>query len=369
MRSVAAVTANQVLRFVADRQGALLLLAIPLVLNLILGVSLKRVFSPDFRPERPYRVIVVDAGNPAAAAVRTGLRAAEDEGWLRVTTADDPEKARRAIGRREAVAAVIVPADFPHQPALVVAEPGAVVAATAMNVVREAVSRVVDPESRAVPVQMTTAQVASSREGPPAAATEYYAVALSVLMVYFAARHGALSYLHDRTSGVYLRVRAAGVSRPAYLLGKFGGSLAVSLAFMILMAAATRLLFDVRWGNLAGWVLLTAAACLAAAGLNTALMALIRAPEVMDGVSAALFQILAFLGGSMMPTFLFPDVLERISRWVPNRWMLNGYLALLGGGGLPDVGEEALRLAVAGLVLFTLGWLVEALATRAVGEA
>lgn len=370
MRTVLAITGNQLLRLLADRQAAFLLLAFPLVLNLILGVSLERAFSPEFRPERPYAVAVAaPEGHAAAQAVAEGLRAAEADGWLRLSTAAGAEDARRAVQEGRADAAVVLPPRFPAEPALVVAEPGTVAAGVIEEVTRGAVAAALKPPQGSVRVTVSYSAVTPSRGGARTGAMEYYAAGMSVLMVYFAARYGTLSYLRDRATGVYLRVRAGGVGRHAYLLGKFAGNVAVALVFMAVMAGATRLLFGVHWGDPAAWALLTAAAALAASGLNTALMALARTPEVMDSVSAAVFQVLGFFGGSMMPTFILPDVIARISRWVPNRWMLDGYLAVLGGAGPEAVGDAALKLAATGAILFALGWLADALSARAVGEA
>ncbi|MBE3590391.1 MAG: ABC transporter permease [Firmicutes bacterium] len=371
MRIVRTVAGNQLLRLVTDRQALFLLLAVPLALNFILGVSLQRAFSPDFKPDRPYRVALAAAQNNAAAPhFREVLRSAQEYGLITVREAVDEAQARRLVTERRTEAAVVLPPEFPARPALVIAEPGTVASAVVEQVVRTAAAAVVEPEAAAVPVRLDVVAVKPHRGATrQPGATEYYAPGMSVLMIYFAARYGTLSYLRDRATGVYLRVRASGVSRASYLLGKLAGNLVVTFLFMVAMTVATRLLFGVHWGDVRGWTLLTVAASLAAAGLNATLMALIRTPEVMDGVSAGLFQVLGFLGGSMLPLYIFPDVLARISHVVPNRWMLDGYLTLLGGGGPSDVAGDASKLAVAGFCLFALGWIIDGLHARSVGEA
>ena len=217
-------------------------------------------------------------------------------------------------------------------------------------------------------VRAVPAAPAAGAVPAPVDAMAYYAAGMTVMMIYFATREGAQGYLRDRITGVYLRVRAGGTGRAAYLAGTFAGTVAVGLVFMVVMALTTRVFFGVHWGDPAGWLVLTVGAVLAAAGVNAALLAFVRSPEVLEGVSTALAQVLGFFGGSMIPLYIFPEILHRISRWVPNRWMLDGYLDLMGGASAAAVAGGAARLALVGVVLLATGWLVDSLAARAAGE-
>ncbi|PZN09503.1 MULTISPECIES: ABC transporter permease [Thermaerobacter] len=384
LRQASAVALNQLLRFAADWRGVLILFLIPLAFNLVLGVSLRQAFAPDFRPDRPYRVAVaVPPAHPAADVLQRVLTGAEADGWITVQEVAGADAAVAAVRRRVVEVAVVMSPDFPEDPLQVVAEPGTVPASLVESLAREAAAAAtagaggaqpagpvpVDLTLRPAPLPDEPAGGEGSAGPPPVDAMAYYAAGMAVMMVYFATREGTQGYLRDRATGVYLRVRAAGTGRAAYLGGTFAGSVAVGLVFMTVMALTTRLLFGVHWGDLGGWALLTLASVLAAAGVNTLLLAFARSPEVQEGVSTALAQVLGFLGGSMMPLFIFPDILARVSQWVPNRWMLDGYLALMAGAAPAAVRDEALHLVAAGAVLLILGWFLDQLAARTAGEA
>ncbi|PZN08157.1 MAG: ABC transporter permease, partial [Bacillota bacterium] len=235
---------------------------------------------------------------------------------------------------------------------------------------REPRAPLVDPLAAQIPVdtEHVPARPAGSTTPVASRAMDYYAVAMSAMMIFFAAARGRDSLLEDRQTHVYFRVRAGGIGRGTYLLGKLTGTVLTAILFMVVMAGSTRLLFGVRWGDPAAWALLTVTASLAAAGLNVVLMALIRRPDVLDGASAAVFQVMGFFGGSMMPIYMFPDIMTRISKFLPNRWMLDGFLAVAAGSGVPAILDEAAALAATALVLFVLGWSLDAAAARAAQE-
>ncbi|HEY8394136.1 MAG TPA: ABC transporter permease [Thermaerobacter sp.] len=370
MRAILSIAANQILRLAADRGALVMLVLFPITLNLILGISLQKAFSPDFRLDRPLRVaLAVEEGPLATPLGRILAEEVPGDLWA-VENAASADAARALVRQRQAEAAVIVPAGVPAEAIIVVSEPGTVAAGLTKEVVRETLAALVDPLAAQIPVdtEYIPAQPAGATTPVASRAMDYYAVAMSALMIFFAAARGTESLLQDRQTGVYFRVRAGGTGRATYLLGKLVGTVLTSILFMVVMAVATRLLFGVRWGDLAAWAVLTVAASLAAAGVNVVLMALIRRPDVLDGVSAAVFQVMGFFGGSMMPIYIFPDVMARISRFLPNRWMLDGYLAVAGGSGVAAILDEAAALALTALVLFVLGWSLDGAAARAAQE-
>jgi len=370
MRAIMTIAANQILRLAADRGALVMLVLFPITLNLILGVSLQRAFSPDFRFDRPFRVaLAVEDGPLATPLARVLAEEVPADVWTveKVASAD---AARALVRQRQAEAAVIIPDGLPAEPVVVVGEPGTVASSLTKDVVRQTLAALVDPLAAQIPVdtEHVPARPAGSTTPVASRAMDYYAVAMSAMMIFFAAARGRDSLLEDRQTHVYFRVRAGGIGRGTYLLGKLTGTVLTAILFMVVMAGSTRLLFGVRWGDPAAWALLTVTASLAAAGLNVVLMALIRRPDVLDGASAAVFQVMGFFGGSMMPIYMFPDIMTRISKFLPNRWMLDGFLAVAGGSGVPAILDEAAALAVTALVLFVLGWSLDAAAARAAQE-
>lgn len=371
MRTVWIVAFNQVQRLAADRAGLALLLLLPLTLNLILGVSLQNTFTTTLSLDRPARAAVSAGEGPMAAALAEALASPDVKEWVEVEPAAGPDEALAALHDRRVDAAVIIPTGLPGEPVRIVAEPGNVRSTVVNEVVRAGLGALADPAVARIPVEMVRVDPGDDAGAGARlpGSMDYYAVGLSVMMLFYAAARGTESLLDDRKNGVYLRVRSGGVGRVPFLLGKLVGSVVLGLLLMMVLAVSTRLIYGVHWGDPAGWLLLSVSAALAASGINLLLVALVRRAEVLDPVSGAVFQVMGFFGGSMMPIYIFPEIMQRVSNLLPNRWMLDGYLTLVLDGTAADVVGHATMLLAAAAATIAAGWLVEAVAARAGGEA
>ncbi len=57
-------------------------------------------------------------------------------------------------------------------------------------------------------------------------------------------------------------------------------------------------------------------------------------------------------------------MVSRIFSWLPNRKMLDGYLKIVKGAGVKEIGQELFGLAAAALIMLGLAWLVVMLLKR-----
>lgn len=51
----------------------------------------------------------------------------------------------------------------------------------------------------------------------------------------------------------------------------------------------------------------------------------------MDSIGGIGVQVLALLGGSMIPLALFPEALQQLAVIAPNKWALGGFLDIMNG--------------------------------------
>lgn len=222
---------------------------------------------------------------------------------------------------------------------------------------------------RAVHTEVKTGGT-STRGLPPWLQTDaftYYAVGITAMFVLFAAHAVSVTAVRDRATDAYARLRALGVKPAVYMVGGSVASIVVSFLFLSVMAGISSLLFGVVWGNVLSWIVLTLTGATAAAGLSLVVMALIPKPDHIDGAGSAIFNVLAFLGGSMTPLHVLPDWFRTSLGWLPNRAVLAGYLKASRGADLAAISGELMTLVVATVILFTFGWAVWTM--RAKGEA
>ncbi len=154
-----------------------------------------------------------------------------------------------------------------------------------------------------------------------------------------------------RQSGLWQRFRAAPLSR-SVLLGSRAVSAAVIAAFILLVLFGfARVVFGVRIeGSFLGFLGVCAAFSLMTAAFGLMIAALGKTVEATRGYSIGATLIMVMLGGAWVPTFIFPQWLQKSTVIVPTRWAMDGLDAMTWRG---------LRLSaalgpIAVMLLFTL---------------
>jgi ABC-2 type transport system permease protein len=143
---------------------------------------------------------------------------------------------------------------------------------------------------------------------------------MSVQFILFMGIDAGVIVLTIRRTGLWSRMRAAPISRFVII-----GSRAASSALIAMMILCVE-------GSFAGFVgvCLAFAVMTAAFGLLVAVLG--RTPEAARGIAILATLLLVMLGGSWVPTFLFPQWLQNASVAVPTRWAVDGLDATIWRG-------------------------------------
>ncbi|MBL8237518.1 MAG: ABC transporter permease [Bryobacterales bacterium] len=141
-----------------------------------------------------------------------------------------------------------------------------------------------------------------------------------------------------RERGLWRRFRAAPLSKATLL-----GSRAVSatLAGMLILAAVfgfAYLVFNVRVeGSFAGFVGVCAAFSLMTATYGLLIAALGKTPEAARGLAILGTLVMVMLSGAWVPSFMFPQWVQAVTKVVPARWAMDGIDAMTWRGlGIED---------------------------------
>lgn len=184
--------------------------------------------------------------------------------------------------------------------------------------------------SRGLSMPYTTRDEAvTSRKGVVYNGYAHAFAGMAVQFVLFLGIDVGIGLLLQRQRGLWKRFRAAPLSR-ATLLGSRIISAAI-LAFVIVLAnfLFARLVFGVRVeGSLAGFFGVAAAFALMTAAFGLLIAALGKTPDATRGLAILSTLLMVMLGGAWVPTFIFPQWLQKATMIMPTRWAIDGFEAM-----------------------------------------
>jgi ABC-type multidrug transport system permease subunit len=173
-------------------------------------------------------------------------------------------------------------------------------------------------------------------------------------------------FVSERRRGTLKRLRAAPVTRPQLLLGKFLPCLTLAVAQGVFLLAAGKLVFGLSWGPDSWSLALQAAAllavvvttALAAMGLAMLVAALARTEMQVAIYGAVLVLALGLVGGCVVPRDMMPQAAQEVSQWTPHGWALNAYQQLMmrTEPNLSIIAASAAKLSLFGAACLGLAW-------------
>ena len=161
-------------------------------------------------------------------------------------------------------------------------------------------------------------------------------------------------FVVERREGTLARLVSLRVPFSMLLLGKVGPYFVVNLAQAALMLLAGRTLvpwfggetlaLPARWDLLAA---VTACTSLAAIGWGLLVAVCSRTLEQATVIGGVGNILAAAVGGIMVPRFVMPEAMQKLSEVSPMAWALDGFHAvILRGGGAADLAAPCVKLLV-----------------------
>ncbi|MBB4842730.1 ABC-2 type transport system permease protein [Paucibacter oligotrophus] len=154
-----------------------------------------------------------------------------------------------------------------------------------------------------------------------------------------------------RRQGLWLRLRAAPVSKAQLLGSRIASCALISLLVFAAIYAVAFALFKVRVeGSWLGFAAVLIAFSILTASFGLLIAAVGKTPEATRGLAILVTLLMVMLGGAWVPSFIFPEWLQTISLFVPTRWAVDGLDAMTWRG----LGFDAALAPVAVMLGFSL---------------
>jgi ABC-2 type transport system permease protein len=148
---------------------------------------------------------------------------------------------------------------------------------------------------------------------------------MSVQFILFMGIDAGLIVLVQRRSGMWKRLQAAPISRFTVIGSRAASAAIVAMIIMAVVFSFARAVFGVKIeGSFPGFVGVCAAFAIMTATFGLLIAVLGKTPEGTRGISILVTLVLVMLGGSWVPTFIFPQWLQNLTVAVPTRWAVDG---------------------------------------------
>ncbi len=173
-------------------------------------------------------------------------------------------------------------------------------------------------------------KVAVTAAGPGAGYNSYahnFAGALCLFLLFWALE-AAKELVNEKGQGTLLRLRTAPIS-PAQLLAARGLSAGLVAAVMaVCVYASAMVFFGVRvLGSVPGFLLMLASVCVFIGAFTVLLVGITRSERQLANVGVVAVLVMSFLGGAMIPSFVMPDWVQSLAAVLPTYWSTEGLAA------------------------------------------
>ncbi|MFI8685935.1 ABC transporter permease [Rossellomorea sp. NPDC077527] len=372
-----------------DRKSFITLLLMPIILTAILGSALSGVFSENGSlPELTAGVVVTSQDELTDQFLHDTLQGKELKESITLKKFKTEADLRNAIEEGKVDAGLVFPDRWgegllkgENQPIKMFKDPGKDLPFSILSTIAEsftnrvttvsAATRTVGEElTSSVPVSNQNIDlsgtmkdlsekltaiadseangVVSEKDGKePLSGMQYYAAAMGAMFILFNTTMGAKTIIQERNTDTLARLMISPIRHSSIIGGKFLGTLSFTILQFTVFVIATHFLFGVNWGsNVAQLVLMGLAYSFSVSGLAMMLAGFMTEEKTVDSIGGIGVQVLALLGGSMIPLASFPETLQKVAGIAPNKWALGGMLDIMKG-----TSWDALILPVTVLIL------------------
>jgi ABC-2 type transport system permease protein len=177
----------------------------------------------------------------------------------------------------------------------------------------------------------------------------------TVLFVFLAAQGTARSIYDEKRDGSFRRLLAAPIRKPELLSGKLMPNLLLALLQVVVIFGVGILVLPILgWGELTipdplSWAVVSVVIALCSTSLGILIASLAHTEAQISGLSTVILWVAGMIGGSFIPTFMMPEFLQTIGRFVPQFWANQAFYDILVRG--KELGDVIPGIAV--LLVFT----------------
>ncbi|MEU8265852.1 ABC transporter permease [Sphaerisporangium sp. NPDC049002] len=380
LRSLLTVSALELRTRLRDGTALVIALIVPVALATLFGLAL----GGDDPPLRATVGFVDSDGGEFPASVRKEVMSTKElQGTLTLRDLPSEQEARESLDAGDIGSAIVFPKGFSASVGAgdggkvnVLSSAEAPLAGVLANAIVDHISALVDARTLAVRASLQAGVPAdqvkefverNGAAGPALTLTNdpmaggkvdlsvYYGSGMAALFAFFVVGASFRSLLTERKQGTLNRMLAAPIRPWVPIVGKAAVGFALAVVSVCVTWGSSVLIFGSTWGDPPAVFTLLVAHVLAATAITMLVASRARTDAQADGVIMVVSFVAAFFGGSLVPMYNLPDVLQKIALLTPNGWTSTALTGLAGsGGGLATVAVPIAVLCLIALVASVL---------------
>ena len=160
---------------------------------------------------------------------------------------------------------------------------------------------------------------------------------MMIFFMLFGANNVARTIIDEDRAGTLPRLFTTPTPRQTILGGKFSSVFVTVTVQAVILLVAGRFIFSIDWGRFDAVAALTLVAAAVASGLALLVISLVRTPAQAGAIGAGVYLVLALLGGNFTGSAAAGGAYATVQKLTPNGWLLQGWDAVMRGGGLGDI--------------------------------
>jgi ABC-2 type transport system permease protein len=329
MTAFFALIRKDLILFLSDRRALVISLALPIVIAAFFG----SLFGGSARGSAIDVALVQQDTSEIGNRIAAGLKADPN---LRVTLMS-MDAAEKAVRKGDQKVAIVLPAGFGEAAGAALAGNGAkpaipllydpsqpVVLGMVKGMLTQQVMSVVSAKGLSMPFTTFDRQLSSGVAEQGYNAYAHAFAGMGVQFILFMGIDMGIGILLAQRSGVWNRLLAAPVGLTQVLLARAASGAIIAFALLCAVFAVAVGVFGVRIASLPGFIGMALCFGVLTASLGLVIAAFGKTPEAARRIAMFAVLIMVMLGGAWMPSFLFPEWMQKLTMVVPTRWAVDG---------------------------------------------
>ena len=182
----------------------------------------------------------------------------------------------------------------------------------------------------------------------------YMAPSMSILFLSFSMTASARTILSEKEKGTFGRLLTSPTRSISIIIGKMLGIYLIGIIQVFAFILLSSLVLGLSWGPLPLVIIFTLALVLGSASWGILVASLAKNSGQASALGMAVNLVFAAVAGNFVPRVNYPQWLQDLGVVTPNAWGIEGFMALINGGGFQEVQTGILALFTMAVLLLSI---------------